>query len=248
MDDRQLERYSRQLIVPGVDLEGQEALALASVLIVGCGGLGTPVAMYLAAAGVGRIVLVDDDEVELSNLPRQIAYQESDVGFSKAFMLASRLGLMNQDIAVEFHETRFGEHNADQLLADVSMVIDATDNRATRLLIDAQTALRGIPWFMGAAVQMSGQNIAFSAHRSEGCYHCLSPESVTGSAGSCRELGILGPVVGSVALTQAMDAIKCITGCAEVPWGILRLHDFRKDESHRLVLGKQAHCPLCGSN
>ena len=245
IENQQLERYSRQLIVPEFDLEGQEALAKAAVLIVGCGGLGVPVAMYLAAAGVGRLVLVDDDEVELSNLPRQVAFVEADVGELKALVLAARLKAMNSDICIEAIVTRFTEEVAINTLQDLSAVVDATDNRNARLLIDRTTAARKLPWFMGAAVQMSGQNIAFSSERQEGCYHCLSPDGVVNKPASCRELGILGPVVGSVALTQALDVLGFLTGCSEVPWGVLRLCDFRRGENHHLMLNRRKNCIIC---
>lgn len=247
MDDRQLERYSRQLIVPNFDLEGQEALAAARVVIVGCGGLGTPVALYLAAAGVGRLVLIDDDRVALSNLPRQVAFIEADIGKYKTEVLAARLCAMNPDIDISYQSLRLSSTNAEQLLCDADLVIDATDNREARLVIDAATVKAGMPWLMGAAVQTSGQNLAFSGNRAEGCYHCLSPESPGGVAGSCKELGILGPVVGSIAMTQALDAIKYLTGCGAIAWGALRISDFLRDERYELTLSKRPDCPVCGT-
>lgn len=240
-----LERYSRQLLVPGFELEGQDLLSAARVVIVGCGGLGVPVAMYLAAAGVGSVTLVDHDVIEWSNLPRQVAYSEVDIGRPKAEVLADRLRSMNSSIRVDAKVARLVPQFASEFLSGATVVVDATDNREARLLIDRVTHELAVPWVMGAAVQLSGQNIVFSARRREGCYHCLSPESIEGG-GSCRELGILGPVVGAVALTQALDVIKCLTQCAPIPWGVLRICDFRMEERYSLPLTRRPDCPNCG--
>ena len=245
LSDNELERFSRQLIVPGFDFEGQEALKRASVMIVGCGGLGAPAALYLAAAGIGELVLVDDDIVELSNLPRQIAYSEADIGSLKVHALADRLQTMNADITIVQRPCRLDSGNAEGLVDNIDLVVDATDNRDTRLLIDQWTARRGLPWFMGAAVQLTGQNLAFSPARDEGCYHCLSPED-SGPGGTCSELGILGPVVGAVALSQVLDVLAYLTGFRSPRWGVLRIRDFRYDEHIELALARRNGCPLCG--
>ena len=245
LTDWELERYSRQITVSGFDFDGQQALADARVLLVGCGGLGNPIALYLVAAGVGELHLVDDDTIELSNLPRQVVFGEADIGRSKVAVLAAALRERNPQSCVIEHSQRFSDSNASALINDISVVVDATDNRATRALIDRETARQGIPWIMGAAVQMVGQNMIFDGPRAHGCYHCLAPDSTRGS-GSCAELGILGPVVGAVAMTQAMDALKLLTGCGTLPWGILRLRDFRTDELHNLTLAKRENCPVCG--
>lgn len=244
--DANLDRYSRQLLVPGFELEGQEALAEASVLLLGCGGLGVPVAMYLAAAGVGHIRLVDPDGIEWSNLPRQIAYTENDVGKSKADVLAQRLSAMADELRVDVHRVAFDLDTGPALLEGITIAVDASDNRAARCALDQLSAAQNMPWVMGAAVQASGQNLAFSGARDEGCYHCLAPEATVGS-GQCAELGILGPVVGAVALTQALDVLRYLTGFAPVPWGILRLRDFRTEEQQQLMLQPSPTCPLCQS-
>ena len=246
MDDRDLERYSRQLLVPGLELEGQEALAGAHVLLVGCGGLGAAVGLYLAGSGLGRITLVDDDCVELSNLPRQIAFTEQDLGVAKAEAFGRRLRDMNRSLAVDVRVGRFDSGSAGDLLRSVDCVVDGTDNHSSRRLIDLETARRRIPWFMGAAVQMAGQNVAFSPDRGEGCYHCLAPESVAEGDNPCARLGILGPVVGSVAMQQVIDVIGWLAGVAVVPWGLLRQRDFRSGEAVSLPIGKRTDCPVCG--
>ncbi len=248
MNDSELERYSRQLLVPGFELEGQERLGAASVLIVGCGGLGALAAQYLAAAGVGRLVLVDADRIESSNLPRQIAYTEADVGRFKAEVLAQRLHQMNGAVDVQCHPVFFDETSGADLLAAVDVVVDGTDNHAARLLIDRLTADRGLPWFMGAAVQMAGQNIAFTGSRKEGCYHCFAPQQVGSETASCGTLGILGPVVATVALRQVLDVLGALTDVAKVPWGMLRQYDFRADTTASLPLPKQAGCVVCDAD
>ena len=243
--DQDLERYSRQLLVPGFDFEAQQALGDAAVLIVGCGGLGCPVALYLAAAGVGSLRLVDDDKIEHSNLPRQIAYTEHDVGKYKADMLRDALKARNSAVNVQSVVGRFNDETALGLLDGVQMVVDASDSRATRALIDSYTARLGLPWVMGAAVQMSGQNMVFDAMRKYGCYHCIAPEN-TDVDGSCTELGILGPAVGAVAMTQALDVIKLLSGCGQPAFGSLRIRDFRRDESYLLSVEKRGDCAVCG--
>lgn len=245
MNDSDLERYSRQLLVPGFELEGQEALAAASVLIVGCGGLGALAAQYLAAAGIGGLVLVDADRIELSNLPRQIAYTEDDIGRFKVEVLAERLGVMNSAMTVVHHPIAFDESSGLGLLSAVDAVVDGTDNHAARLLIDRFTVQSELPWFMGAAVQMAGQNIAFTGMREEGCYHCLAPEHVGDSNGGCAALGILGPVVATVALRQVLDVLAALTGVGTVPWGILRQYDFRANTTAALPLQRRAGCVVC---
>ena len=248
MNDSELERYSRQLLVPGFELEGQEALGAASVLIVGCGGLGALAAQYLVGAGLGHVVLVDPDRIELSNLPRQIAYTEADVGRFKAEVLAERLQGMNREVTVTHHSLAFDETSGASLLTTIDAVLDGTDNHGTRLLIDRFTAHRGLPWFMGAAVQMAGQNIAFTGLREEGCYHCLAPQQARVDAGGCAKLGILGPVVAAVALRQVLDLLGALTGVAKVPWGVMRQYDFRANTTASLPLQRRVGCVVCDPN
>ncbi len=247
MDDRGLERYSRQLLVPGFELDGQESLAGSSVVVVGCGGLGSLAAQYLAGAGVGRLVLVDPDRIELSNLPRQVAYIEDDIGQFKSDVLAVRLRRMNADLQVESRPIAFDPASGPALVGEADAVLDGTDNHRARLVIDRITATYQIPWFMGAAVQMAGQAIAFSGLRSEGCYHCLAPEADM-REGGCATLGILGPVVGMVALQQVLDLLGALSGVATVRWGLLRHYDFRNNETVALAVEKRTDCSVCGSS
>ena len=245
MNDAELERYSRQILVPSFGFEGQEALARARVLLVGCGGLGNPAAMYLASAGVGYLRLVDDDVVEVSNLPRQIAFTEGDVRRNKSEVLAARLRALNSAVAIDSHVCRFDQQSAPMLLDSIDLVVDGSDSLETRQRVNVETAKRKLPWFMGAAVQFGGQNIAFSASREEGCYQCLAPDT-TVAGGSCSELGVLGPVVASVALTQVLDVIAYLSDSHKVPWGTLRIRDFATGETQSLSLSCRLDCPVCG--
>lgn len=245
LSDDALARYSRQILVPGFDIEGQSRLAAADVALVGCGGLGCPLAMYLAAAGVGKLRLIDDDCVEASNLPRQIAFTEADVGEPKARALANRVQAMNSAVAAVSVEHRVGAENAAAIFAGCSLVIDATDSHAARCVIEDATRAQGTPWVMGAAIQMSGQWMAFSPDRAEGCYHCLAPEAAESEAGGCARLGVVGPVVGAVAMMQATMALMLLVG-ESVAWGQLSLYDFRRGEQQSLRLGLRAGCAACG--
>ncbi|EED36664.1 uba/thif-type NAD/fad binding protein [Luminiphilus syltensis NOR5-1B] len=246
ISDQQLERYSRQILVPGIDFAGQEAISSARVLVVGCGGLGCPIALYLAGAGVQTLRLVDDDCVELSNLARQIAFTEADIDQPKVGALQARLQALNSEVTVDAYFARFTSDNAQQMLADIDLVIDASDSRGTRSLIDLSTRERQIPWIMGAAVQMSGMWAAFSPGRSEGCYHCLMPDSVSGQPADCATLGILGPVVAMVASAQSALALKYLADPESIAWGRLSLLDMRSEEVQRLNLQRNPQCPYCG--
>ena len=177
LTDNQLTRYARQLLLPQVDLDGQIRLQRSCVLVVGAGGLGCPVTQYLAGAGVGHIRVVDPDQVELSNLPRQVVYTEADVGVAKVDALTSRLRAANADIVLEGCLGRFDADAAPGLLDGVDLVIDASDSNQARLDIDRSTYERQLPWLMGAAVQTAGQWIAFDPTRQGGCYHRQTPRS-----------------------------------------------------------------------
>ncbi|CAI8374235.1 MAG: Molybdopterin-synthase adenylyltransferase [Halieaceae bacterium] len=244
LSDSELARYARQLILPEVDLEGQARLKESRVLIVGAGGLGTPAAQYLAGAGVGSIRLVDDDRIALSNLPRQLAYTEDDLGQLKVEVLAGRLGDANGEITVDAQCKRFDGDTASQLLDGVDIVLDATDSLQARLDIDRATYAAGLPWVMGAAVGTSGQWAAFDESRREGCYHCLMRELDSSENRGCAELGILGPVVGLVALQQSLLVIRYLVGSG-LPTGCLHVLDAWKGEASQLALGVCKDCVLC---
>ena len=244
LSDNELARYARQLILPEVDLAGQARLKQSRVLIVGAGGLGTPAAQYLAGAGVGSIRLVDDDHIALSNLPRQLAYAEGDIGELKVEVLARRLREANGEIAVDAHCARFSSDAAPQLLEGGDIVLDATDSLRARLDIDRATYAAGLPWIMGAALGTTGQWAAFDETRREGCYHCLMREPGASETRGCAELGILGPVVGLVALHQSLLVIRHLVG-AGLPTGDLTVMDAWTGETRQLGLAVCEDCELC---
>ena len=244
LSDNELKRYARQLILPQVDLEGQARLKQSRVLIVGAGGLGTPSAQYLAGAGVGTIRIVDDDRIELSNLPRQLAFTEQEVGQFKADVLAQRLRESNREISVDARVTRFGEASASQLLEGMDLVIDATDSLQARRDIDRSTFTLGRPWIMGAALRTSGQWALFDGDRKRGCYHCLMGDEPLPEGEGCAELGILGPVVGLVALQQSLLAIKYLLG-SDISSGHLHVMDAWTGEQRQIALSVRPDCALC---
>jgi molybdopterin/thiamine biosynthesis adenylyltransferase len=246
ISDSNLERYSRQILVPGVELEGQAALGEAHVIVVGCGGLGVPAALYLGAAGIGTLTLIDDDRVELSNLPRQPLFRVSDIGRLKGEVLCEHLLANRPSATIRCFTQRLEPHNAPALLEGADVVVDATDNRSTRLLIDRVTHGTSTPWVMGAATRLSGQTIAFDAARAWGCYHCLVVDPESESIGNCADLGIVGSAVAGVALQQVTDVIKLLTGCGVVPWGQCRVFDDATNERYSLQLQKRSGCANCG--
>ena len=244
LSDNELKRYARQLILPQVDLEGQARLKQSCVLIVGAGGLGTPSAQYLAGAGVGSIRIADDDRIELSNLPRQLAFTEQDIGHSKADVLAQRLRAANGEISVDARVARFDETSASQLLEEVDLVLDATDSLQARLDIDRATFALGRPWIMGAALRTSGQWAFFDGRREQGCYHCLMDHEYQPEGEGCAELGILGPVVGLVALQQSLLAIQHLLG-TDISSGQLHMMDAWTAEYRQVALAIRPDCSLC---
>lgn len=245
MNDEWLERYSRQILLSQIDFSGQEAVSAASVTIVGCGGLGSMIALYLAGAGVGAIMLVDDDIVEVSNLHRQLAYREADIGCPKSEALARQLRALNRDVEVVSQNYRFGSNSAcdEAFLEGVDLVLDATDNSETRHCIEAATQKMGLPWIMGAATRLHGQVAAFSRSRKEGCYECIAPVADAKQTADCRNEGILGPVVGVIAAWQAQDALLLLAGKVSPAWGVLRVYDAQAQSIDKLAIGPVGGCP-----
>ena len=243
LNDQLLERYSRQILLPEIDLAGQEKIRQAAVLIVGCGGLGSMVALFLAGAGVGKLTLVDADSVELSNLHRQLAFRESDIGQPKAQALENQLLALNSEIKVTSALRRFGDdaESDAELLRDVDIVIDATDNLASRHAIERLTRNAQKPWIMGAATRLHGQVAAFSQSRSEGCYQCLAPSEGDSRGFDCRNEGILGPVIGVIAAWQAQDALMFLSD-QNLEWGVLRVYDAMRQRIDRLVVTPRDDC------
>ena len=245
LSDEQLLRYNRQLLLHDFDVAGQERLQRAAVLVVGLGGLGCPAALYLAAAGVGRLVLADGDNVELSNLQRQVAHGDADIGCNKAQSVADTLAALNHEVELEVIPRSLEEDDLPPLVQRVDLVLDATDNYPTRYALNRACIAGGIPLVSGAAVRSEGQVAVFDPARGGPCYRCLYPLESGDTALSCSESGVLAPVVGVIGSLQAMEAIKVISGFGEPLRGRLLMLDLRTMEIRTLALSPRAGCEDC---
>ena len=247
MDDSELLRYSRQIMLPEIDIEGQNRLGSATVLVVGLGGLGSPVAMYLAAAGIGRLVLNDFDAVDLSNLQRQIVHADASVGVPKIQSAARTLAALNPLVTVETIGCRLSPEALEELLPRVDLVLDASDNFATRYLVNDACWRAGKPLVSGAAIRWEGQVALFDPRRPESpCYRCLYPEG-DDQALNCAENGVIAPLVGVVGAMQAMEAVKAITGVGDPLVGYVLYYDAKRADWRKFRLGKRPACPACGN-
>ncbi len=246
MNDEQLLRYSRQIMLPAFGVEGQQRLLDSRVLIVGAGGLGSPAALYLAAAGVGRLVIADDDRVDLSNLQRQILHGQADIGRPKVESAAASLARINPDTQVEALQTRLaGEALAEQVAA-ADLVIDASDNFDTRFAINAACVDAGRPLVSGAAIRNEGQLTVFLPGTPDSpCYRCLYRDG-SETEQTCAENGVLAPVVGMIGSLQALEAIKVLTGVGEPLCGRLLVFDGNALEFRTLRLRPDPGCDVCG--
>jgi adenylyltransferase/sulfurtransferase len=241
-------RYSRHLIMPEVGLAGQEKIKAASVLIIGTGGLGSPAALYLAAAGLGRLGLVDFDVVDDSNLQRQIIHRTADVGRPKLHSSRERILEVNPNVEVVLYETAIDSGNALEIMRDYDVIIDGTDNFPTRYLINDACVLLGKPNVYGSIFRFDGQASVFYAEEGP-CYRCLYPHPPPpGLVPSCAEGGVLGVLPGIVGTIQATEAIKLILGQGEPLIGRLLLYDALDMTFDELVLRKDPECPVCGPN
>jgi adenylyltransferase/sulfurtransferase len=248
LTNEEIRRYSRHLLMPEVGLTGQKKLKAAGVLIIGAGGLGSPAALYLAAAGVGRIGLVDFDVVDESNLQRQILHGTSWVGKPKLASAKARLLDLNPDITVETHETVLTSANALEILKDYDIIIDGTDNFPTRYLVNDACVFLGKPLVYGSIFRFEGQATVFDA-RVGPCYRCLYPEPPPpGLVPSCAEGGVFGVLPGVIGAIQATEAIKLIIGQGEPLIGRLLLYDALSMRFRELKLRKNPACPVCGEN
>jgi len=247
LSDEELLRYSRQLMLDEFDLQGQERLKASSVLIVGLGGLGSPAAMYLATAGVGRLVLADGDAVELSNLQRQPVHGETNLGMNKAQSAASTLRSINSEIAVEVVPRQLESADLDALVQGIDLVVDATDNYPVRFALNQACLARRVPMVSAAAVRSEGQLAVFHPALGGPCYRCLYPEAGQETALSCRESGVLAPVVGVLGSLQAMEALKVLSGFGEPLYNGLLVMDLRTMAIQRLAVAPRAGCPDCAA-
>jgi molybdopterin-synthase adenylyltransferase len=248
MDDSQLLRYSRHLLLDEIGIDGQARLAASRVLIVGAGGLGSPTALYLAAAGVGRITLADHDTVELTNLQRQIAHDMASLGENKAVSAARRMAAMNPDIEIAPLSERL---EGEALLARVDaadLVLDCSDNFATRHAVNRACATYRKPLVSGAAVRFDGQISVFDLRRDEApCYACLFPENARDAEMRCAEFGVFAPLVGVVGALQAAEALKLLIGIGQSLSGRLLLYNALDADWRSVRLKKDPGCPVCAA-
>jgi molybdopterin/thiamine biosynthesis adenylyltransferase len=246
LSDAEVERYSRQLVLPEWSERAQLALREASVLVVGAGALGSPVAAYLAGAGVGRLGIVDGDEVELSNLHRQHLHFTPDVGVPKAHSAAAKLGFLNPEIVVEPYQVRLDAANAPGLIEGSDLVVDCSDSFETRYAVNAACCAAGVPLVEGGVLGTSGLVMAIRP-RESACYRCAFPEPpAPGSVPSCAEAGVLGPAAGVIGSLQALEAVKLLTGVGEPLTDAFLQVDLAAHEFLRVAVGRRADCPDCG--
>jgi molybdopterin/thiamine biosynthesis adenylyltransferase len=247
--EEQVLRYSRHIILPKIGAAGQAALLDAKVLCVGAGGLGSPVAMYLAAAGVGTLGILDFDKVDLTNLQRQLLHDTDDVGRSKVDSAAERLNGINPDVRVVKHDTVLTSDNAFEILGQYDLVVDGTDNFPVRYLVNDATQMLGKPLVYGSIFQFDGQASVFMPGPETPCYRCLFPEPPPpGSVPSCAEGGVFGVLPGIIGSIQAVEAIKLITGVGEPLIGRLLLFDALDMEFTTVNLRWDPDCPVCGKH
>lgn len=244
-NDEQLLRYSRQILVQEFDIAGQEALANARVLIIGVGGLGCPAALYLAAAGIGHLYLADDDEVDLSNLQRQILFNQSQLQTSKVTAAKASLNAINSDTQITCLQQRADESLLESINNKLDLVLDCSDNAATRLMINHCCFKAKLPLVSGAAIRWEGQLTSFDFRENQGpCYQCLFGD-ISDSEMSCSENGIISPVVGIIGVTQALEAIKIISRLGTASFGKLRSFDGIRGEWRSFNYNKNPGCEIC---
>ena len=248
LTDEQILRYSRHLLIPDIDNLGQRRINNAKVLCVGAGGLGSPTIMYLAAAGVGTIGIVDYDKVEMSNLQRQVIHGQSDIGKSKAVSAKEKVAELNPDVKVLLHEVRLDESNAISIMQGYDLIIDCTDNFATRYLINDAAALLKKPYIWGSVYRFDGQATVFWSEYGP-CYRCLYPKPpAPGSVTSCAEGGVLGALCAVIGSIQTTEALKLITGIGEPLLGTLLIHNALGSTYEKVQVKKLANCPICSGS
>ena len=245
----ELNRYSRHLMMPEVTPDGQRRLKAARVLCIGAGGLGSPAALYLAAAGVGTIGIVDFDDVDLSNLQRQILHGTNDIGRSKLDSARDRLRDVNPEIKIELHKCRFSSENATELVAQYDLIVDGSDNFPTRYLSNDVCVFARKPNVYGSVFRFEGQTTVFAPHIGGPCYRCLFPEPPPpDTVPNCAEAGVLGVLPGFIGMLQAIETIKLIVGIGDSLIGRLLYFDALKVKFRELNLRRDPQCPVCGEN
>ena len=248
MDDRQLLRYSRHLLLDDIGIEGQQRLLDSHALIVGAGGLGSPVALYLASAGVGQITLVDDDTVDLTNLQRQIMHTEARVGQPKVASAEAAIRALNPGVRVRTVAQRADEAQLTELAAAADIVLDCTDNFSTRQALNRACVATGRPLVSGAAIGFDGQISVYDPRRAASpCYACVFPPTQAVEEARCATMGVFAPLVGIIGTLQASEALKLLCGIGEPLVGRLLMLDARRTEWTELRVPRQADCPVCSA-
>jgi len=245
VNDDQLLRYSRQIMLPSIGVEGQERLMASRVLVVGLGGLGSPLAMYLAAAGVGKLIVADYDAVDLSNLQRQILHDTNRLGLSKVDSARMTLEALNPEVEIEGYKGAINDDTLPGLVRGIDVVVDGSDNFATRFAVNEACFRAGIPLVSGAAIRTEGQVSVFSGRPGGPCYQCIYPRD--GSIDeTCSANGVLAPVVGIIGSIQATEALKVLVGAGEPLYGRLLLVDALTMEIRTVRIPADPHCAVCG--
>ncbi|MXU64466.1 HesA/MoeB/ThiF family protein [Oceanomicrobium pacificus] len=243
----ELERYARHIVLREVGGTGQQRLRDAHVLVIGAGGLGAPALLYLAAAGLGRLTLVDDDTVSLSNLQRQVLFRTGDIGRPKVEAAAEALAALNPHLTLRAVPERFGAETGKALFAGVDLVIDGSDNFATRHAVNAAAVAAGVPLLSGAMSQWEAQLSLYDPARGAPCYACIFPDvPADGLVPSCAEAGIIGALPGVIGAMMALEAIKAISGAGEDLRGTLLLYDALGASMRRISVARRADCAVCG--
>ena len=246
--DEQIERYARHLVLPEIGEEGQARLLNARVLVIGAGGLGSPLLLYLAAAGIGTLGVVDDDAVDLSNLQRQVLHDTSAVGRAKVESARARLAEINPDVTVEAHQTRIASGTVMDLVKDYDLVADGSDNFPTRYLLNDACYLAGKTLVSAAILRFDGQLSTFKAHEDKDlpCYRCLFGDQPDATKDSCADVGVLGALAGTLGSLQAIEVVKELLGVGETMAGRLLLYDALGTSFRVVAVKADPACPLCG--
>jgi molybdopterin/thiamine biosynthesis adenylyltransferase len=245
--EEQVQRYSRHIILPNIGAKGQRKLLDGSALVIGAGGLGSPIAMYLAAAGVGKLGIVDFDRVDLTNLQRQILHTTPDVGRSKVESAVKHLRAINPTIEIVGHDTLLFSTNVFEIFEGYDVIVDGTDNFPVRYLVNDATQFMGLPLVYGSIYQFEGQATVFMPGQETPCYRCLYPAPPPpGTVPSCAEGGVFGVLPGVIGSIQATEAIELLTGEGETLEGRLLLYDALTMEFDQMKIRWDADCPVCG--
>ncbi|KPN74153.1 HesA/MoeB/ThiF family protein [Neisseria sp. 74A18] len=248
MDDRDLLRYSRHILLEEIGIEGQQKLLDASALVVGCGGLGAAVLPYLAAAGVGHLIIADHDTIDSTNLQRQITFTEADIGLNKAEVMAGRLKNINSRIRISAFNEQLTEERLTDLMAGVSIAIDCCDNFTTRQAVNRASVATRTPLVSGAAVRFEGQLAVYRPDLTDSpCYACLF-DGKHADDGACAVFGVFSPLVGIIGTAQAAEALKILAGIGSPSHGTLSVYDALRSEWQQFELAKNPHCRVCASN